>query len=291
MGALFLSLSRLPAAVFRLGPPFVVLALSLGAAGCQAKMDNPLSTAASEAPPPPGEEAALRAYAARMEPRYAADPDDKVVALNYAKALRGLTQHAQAVAVLQRTAVKYPHDMTVLAAYGKALADAGRLQEAADVLQRSHTPELPNWSVLSAQGSVADQMGDHARAQSYYAAALKIVPNQPQVLSNLGLSYALERQMPVAESTLRQAAAQPAADMRIRQNLALVLSLEGKYAEAEAVSRRDLAPVDAAENVAAIKRMIAQSETWNNAAAPKPHKVAAHTPRPTMQTASVEEAQ
>ena len=201
-----------------------------------------------------------------MAPRYAADPDNRAIGLRYAMALRGLSRHAQAVAVLQRLAVKNPQDGVVLGAYGKALADAGRLQEAADVLQRAHTPERPNWSILSAQGSVADQMGDHARARDYYAAALKIVPDQPQVLSNLGLSYALEHRMPEAEQTLRHAAAQPAADARVRQNLALVLSLEGKTAEAEEVSRRDMAAIDATDNVQSMKRMIAQSDLWKGTA-------------------------
>ena len=215
------------------------------------------------------DEARLRPYAESMAERYAANPDDKTVALYYATALRRLTQHAQAVAVLQRLAVKRPHDLEVLSAYGKALADAGRLQEAQDVLARSHTPDRPDWTILSAQGSVSDQLGDHVQAQAYYTTALKIVPDQPQVLSNLGLSYALERRLPLAESTLREAALQPAADMRVRQNLALVLAVEGKYQDAEEVSRRDLPPIDAAENVTTIKKMIASSDSWRAVATSK----------------------
>ncbi len=243
-------------------------------------------------PPPPSDPGRLRAYAEDIAPRYADHPDDKVIAMRYAIALRGLTQYAQAVAVLQRLAVKNPHDMTVLGAYGKALADAGRLAEAADVLERSHTPDRPNWSILSAQGSVADQMGNHTQAQAYYASALKIVPDQPQVLSNLGLSYALVRQMPLAESTLRQAVAQPAADMRVRQNLALVLALEGKYGDAESISRVDLAPGDAAENVQSIKRMIAQSDVWSGMAGqakPANRKVAHRRQPATTQTAAADD--
>ena len=260
----------------------IVIALALSAAGCTLPGADVLPDVAIGGPaqvPAPSDQAGLRAYAAQMAPRYAANPDDKAVALRYATALRELSQHAQAVAVLQRLATKNSHDMTVLGAYGKALAAAGRLQEAANVLARSHTPESPNWRILSAQGSVADQMGDHAHAQAYYASALKIVPNQPDVLSNLGLSYALQRQMPLAEQTLRQAIAQPGADMRVRQNLALVLSLEGKYSDAEAISQRDLAPIEAADNVETIKRMIATSDTWSNLKVPtKPRKVAARTP-------------
>jgi tetratricopeptide (TPR) repeat protein len=141
----------------------------------------------------------------------------------------------------------------VLGAYGKALADAGRLKEASTVLANAHTPERPNWSILSAQGSVADQLGDHKQAQNYYKAAIRMRPDEPSVMSNLGLSYALNKQLPQAEETLRDAANNPKADMRIRQNLALVLALEGKFGEAENWSRRDLAPIDAADNVASIR--------------------------------------
>lgn len=211
----------------------------------------------------PNSEAALRQYAEEWGRRYDSNRRDKRVAMNYARALRALTQHSQAVAVLRGLAITYPRDMQVLGAYGKALADDGKLQEAAKVLENAHTPERPNWSILSAQGSVADQLGDHERAREYYTSALKMRPNDPTVLSNLGLSYALSRNLPNAETTLRDAVAQPAADMRVRQNLALVLALQGKFGEAEEVSRRDLAPADAASNVAEIRRMISQSNTWS----------------------------
>ncbi len=274
-------------AVWRAASLALVLGASLAAAGCQPPTSAFTDSLASRPPPPASDQAALRAYAEALAPRYAADPDDKVVALHYAKALRGLTQHAQAVAVLQRLAVKRAHDTDVLAAYGKALADAGRLQEAATVLEHAHTPEHPNWTVLSAQGSVADQMGDHHQAQAYYATALKIVPGEPDVLSNLGLSYALEHRMPEAETTLREAAAQPTADLRVRQNLALVLSLQGKYAAAEEISRRDMAPVDAAENVASLKQTINQSDTWARAKQP-PRRVAGAKSTTPVRTAGMD---
>jgi Flp pilus assembly protein TadD len=216
---------------------------------------------ASELPSQPD---ALRAYSQEWGKKYDAEPTNKVTAINYARALRALTQNAQAVAVMQNIALKYPNDMEVLGEYGKALADQGRLKEAADVLTRAHTPERPNWRILSVQGTVADQLGDHDQAQGYYAAALKIVPNEPSVLSNLGLSYALTKNLAQAEDALRLAAAQPRADMRVRQNLALILALEGKFKEAEAISAQDLSPADAANNVLAIRNMIAQSSTWKD---------------------------
>jgi Flp pilus assembly protein TadD len=242
----------------------LILTACLAAGGCQntSLSDVTGSIGASQDRPLPTSELELRRYSEDWGKRYDSNPDSKIAALNYARSLRALTQYAQAVAVMQRLAAKYPKDMDVLGAYGKALADVGRLPEAADVLARAHTPEHPNWSILSAQGSVADQLGNHEQAQAYYDAALKIMPSQPQVLSNLGLSYALAKRLPQAETTLEQAAAQPGADMRVRQNLALVLALQGKFSDAESISRRDLSPVDAATNVASIRQMISQSNTW-----------------------------
>ncbi len=60
--------------------------------------------------------------------------------------------------------------------------------------------------------------------------------------------------------------------MRERQNLALVLALEGKFAEAEQVSARDLPPQQARENVAAIRQMISQSNPWLDIQAPNARK-------------------
>ncbi len=208
------------------------------------------------------DDAALRREAEVWGQRYQASPDNKMIAIQYAGILRKRSQYVQAVAVLQAVAIKNPKDREILGAYGKALADAGRLDEAASVLPQAHTPENPDWSILSAQGSVADRLGDHASARNYYNAALKIMPGEPSVLSNLGLSYMLTKQLPPAEQALRQAAASPQADARVRQNLAMVLSLEGKYTEAQQLGARDLSPEQAAANVAAIQQMAAQTDSW-----------------------------
>lgn len=186
---------------------------------------------------------------------YASNPSDVRTALRYAWALRATNQRTQAVAVLQQAALRNPKDRFVLAAYGKSLADAGRFTEASEVLQNAHTPAQPDWRVLSAQGTVADQLGDHARAQGFYDAALKIAPNEPTILSNLGLSYVLARQLDQGEATLRLAAAQPRADARVRQNLALALGLKGRFDEAEGVLRKDLSAEEAAANVASLRSM------------------------------------
>jgi Flp pilus assembly protein TadD len=231
-------------------------------AGCKDNGDVTGSINASQ-PLPAGDEE-LRAYADVWAKKYDSSPGEKAASINYSRALRALTQYSQAEAVMESAAVKAPKDFDILGAYGKALADAGRLDQAKDVLSRSYTPERPNADFMSARGSVADQLGDHAAAQQFYLEALKILPGEPRILSNLGLSYALTKQLPLAEQTLRQAAASPRADARIRQNLALVLALEGKFSEAEKIGEHDMSADAAAANVAAIRDMIAQSNSWRD---------------------------
>jgi len=233
-----------------------VLAASILLSGCQSIGPQDITGSISDNP----EEAKLQSTEA-LGRLYDRNPENKDVALNYARALRARGEYAQAAAILQRLSIKYSRDPEVLASYGKALAEAGRVHEAAAVLEQAHSPERPNWSVLSAQGAVADQLGDHEQAQAYYRAALKIAPGQPHVLSNLGLSYALSKKLPQAEAALQQAAAAPDTDKTVRQNLALVLALEGKFASAEEMAKRDLDPKDASADVAAVRRMMAQSNS------------------------------
>jgi Flp pilus assembly protein TadD len=187
---------------------------------------------------------------------YRANPKDADAALAYGQALRTNGQRAQAAAVLEQANIAHPGNKALLAAYGRALADNGNFQQAFDVLSRAHSPENPDWHILSVQGTTLDQLGRHDEARRYYASALKIVPGEPSVLSNLGLSYMLSRDLPKAEETLRQAYASTRAGARVRQNLGLVVGLQGRFAEAETIVKADLPPDEAAANVAYLKEML-----------------------------------
>ena len=105
-------------------------------------------------------------------------------------------------------------------------------------------------------------MGRHQEAQRYYSSALKIMPDEPSVMSNLGLSYALSKELPKAEATLRRAMERPGADPRVRQNLALVVGLQGRFPEAETIASADLPPEQAAANVAYLKQMMSDHNDW-----------------------------
>ena len=249
--------------VRRLAPVALAAAVSIALASCQTTSPSETTGSLALASNPQGE-ADWRRSADTWGDRYRANPADPETAINYAQSLRANGQRSQAVAVLEQASIRNPKHKGVLGAYGRALADVGNFQQALEVLNHAHTPDQPDWHILSVQGAVLDQMGRHEEAQRYYGTALRIVPDEPSVLSNLGLSYALSKDLVRAETTLRRAAAQSRVDPRVRQNLALVMGLQGRFAEAENIAQADLPSDEAAANVAYLRAMLAQQNGWKS---------------------------
>jgi Flp pilus assembly protein TadD len=246
---------RISSSKSRLLATAAVLA-SLALAGCASTAGT---TASISVPSGPRTEAEWRRDVAVWGERYQKDPKDAETAVRYAQALRAIGQRAQAVAVLEQASIHHTRNMAVLGAYGRALADTGNLNQALEVLGRAHTPDQPDWRILSAQGAVLDQMGRHDEARRHYMTALRIVPDEPSVMSNLGLSYALSKNLKEAEETLRRASA-VSQEPRVRQNLALVVGLQGRFQEAEQIVSSDLSPEDAQANVQYLRQMLAEEK-------------------------------
>src|SRR6202140_1154618 len=245
----------------------VTAILAAGLGGCQTMSDITGSiTSKTEASPDADPRHAVEVYGER----YRANPKDADAALAYGQALRGTGQRAQAAAMLEQATIAHPGDKALLAGYGRALADNGNFQQAFDVLARAHSPDNPDWRILSVQGTALDQMGRHDEARRYYTSALKIVPEEPSVLSNLGLSYVLSKDLPKAEENLRQAYGGPRADARVRQNLGLVVGLQGRFAEAESIVKADLPADEAAANVAYLKQMLSRKDNPRGGAGTMP---------------------
>ena len=235
----------------------VAAILAVGLGGCQTMSDITGSvTSKAETSPDADPRRAVDVYGER----YRANPKDADVALAYGQALRATGQRAQAVAVLEQATISHPGNKALLAGYGRALADNGNFQQAFDVLSRAHNPDDPDWRILSAQGAVLDQLERHDEARQYYSSALKIAPEEPSVLSNLGLSYVLSNDLPKAEETLRHAHGKAESDQRIRTNLALAIGLQGRLTEAESLVKAGLPEDQAAANVAYLRRLLSRKE-------------------------------
>ena len=237
----------------------VTAILAAGLGGCQT-MSDITGSLTSKAETSPSPDSDPRRAAEFYGERYRANPKDPDAALAYGQALRATGQRGQAVAVLEQATIAHPGNRALLAGYGRALADNGNFQQSFDVLTRAHSPDNPDWRILSVQGTTLDQLGRHEDARRYYGSALNIVPDEPSVLSNLGLSYVLSKDLPKAEENLRRAYASGRADARVRQNLGLVVGLQGRFAEAETIVKADLPPDEAAANVAYLKQMLSRKD-------------------------------
>lgn len=244
------------------GAAFAPVLAALMLAGCAKPKDatDPTMTGAIEQPLTSDDFNKALTY---WSQRYQTGEKDRTVGLNYAAALRRTGHNDQALAVLQKTIIYFPDDRDVLAAYGKALAASGDLTRALATIERAQTPDQPDWRLISAKAAILDQVGRNDEARKLYAQALDLAPGEPSVLSNYGMSFVLTGDLPQAEKLLRRAIATPGADSRVRQNLALVVGLQGRFDEAQQIASAELSPEQAAANVAYLKTMLAnQQNTW-----------------------------
>lgn len=160
--------------------------------------------------------------------QYAKQPSDRTAALSYALNLKAAGQKKAALQVLQQASLYHGNDQEIASEYGRLALEFGQVGLAQKLLAVAYDPTNPDWRVVSAQGTVLAKQGDYQGAIPYYERALQLAPDQPSVVNNLAMALVADGQAAKAEPLLRQAAADPDADPRVRQNLALVLDLQGK---------------------------------------------------------------
>lgn len=193
-----------------------------------------------------------------------ADPTNVSKGLAYANGLATLGQTDQELQVLSQLNHSHPDNQKLAIMFGKKLVEAGKSSEAIPILEQASASADADWRVHSALGSAYDQQSLFDKAQAEYAKALTMQPNELSVLNNMGMSFALQGNLKKAEQTLRQAMALPnaASQPRIRQNLALVVGLQGNFEDARRIASEDLPADQVQANLDYLKKMLAQPNTW-----------------------------
>jgi Flp pilus assembly protein TadD len=227
----------------------------LGGCGKQPDLDN-LTTSSTQP-------ASMKEVIALGE-KFEADPDNLKLGLAYAAQLKAIGRPEQQFEVYKGLLNKHSSDGKLLNIYGKELLQAGQAADAAALLDRATKSKTADWRTFSALGSACDQLGRHEEARRNYTQALALSPGEVTVLNNLGMSFALQGNLPKAEETLREASNSPkgSQDARLRQNLALVVGLQGRFEDARKIASADLPPEQVEANMAYLQHMLSQPNPW-----------------------------
>jgi Flp pilus assembly protein TadD len=218
---------------------------------------KPAQTPAPAATPPPTKAAPQkaspeqRAEAERLEPLARAafwarevdiDPRDTEAGTKLSKALRALGRFQEASAAADQVLVLQPVNFEALLESARDRIGEGQGFYAIDPAERAAAVAPRDWRPVSLLAIALEQSDRDSEALAAHQKALTLAPDNPATLSNLGMYFATHGDAAKAEPLLRKAVSAPGATSQERQNLALVLGLEGRLDEAEKLQRQDLPP-------------------------------------------------
>jgi len=253
--------------------------------GRGAKADKPVAATPTAAPsarpaaPPPKVSPQERAMAERLDPLARSafwanvlngDPSDAEAGVKLAGALRLLGRADESTLAAQRVLVMQPDNVEALLEVGRGFIGQQQGFYAIEPVRRAQQLKPHDWRAPALLAVALEQAERDDEALTAHRQALALAPTNPTVLSNLGMYYASHGDSAQAERYLRQAAADPNATVQIRQNLTLVLGLQGRLDEAEQLARRDLPPAVVANNLAYLRAATGETpgRNWDSLRTP-----------------------
>ncbi|QDT26114.1 photosystem I assembly protein Ycf3 [Gimesia panareensis] len=106
-----------------------------------------------------------------------------------------------------------------------------------------------NVTALHRMGIVCSKMGRHDMATRNLMEAVKLQPDNPKLLTDLGYALYLQNDLPAAEIALEEAIKRDTSSKRSFNNLSLVLGHQGRMDEAYQVARSVLSAEEAHANI------------------------------------------
>ena len=208
-----------------------------------------------------------------------ADPTDAVAGVKLAQALRELGRYDQAAEAAQATLTLQPNNLDALLELGRAHIARGQAFYGVAPLEQARDRAPRDWRPYSLLGVAYEQVRRTDDARAAWNQALALSPDNPDVLTNAATAALTHGDAPGAETLLRRAVAQPTASAKVRQNLAMVLGLQGKMGEAEQILRRELPPEQAEQNLQWLRSRSTGGATTSGggAASPSPATDTART--------------
>lgn len=211
--------------------------------------------------------AAQRAEARRLDPlaraafwasQAEADGRDLEAGVALSQALRAMGRHAEAVEAVGRALIAHPDAPNALLEMARAQIERGQGFYAIEPARRAAALNPLDWRPQSLLGVAYEQAKRDDEALSAHQHAVALAPSEAAPRANLAMHLAGKGDLAGAEALLRVAVAQPSATLQIRQNLALVVGLQGRLDEAEKLARQDLPPETVDNNLAWLRAATGQ---------------------------------
>lgn len=197
-----------------------------------------------------------------------ANPADPIAGVKLAAALREMGQNDRAAEAAQQMLIVQPGNLEAMLELGRAHIARGQAFYGIAALEQARASAPRDWRPLSLLGVAYQQVRRTEDANAAWAAGLALSPENPDILTNQGTAAMAAGDAAGAENLLRRAVASPAATLKMRLNLALIIGLQGRISEAEQIIRRDLPPEQADRNLAWLRDQTtaatASSRTWGS---------------------------
>ena len=249
-----------------------LLAPALLSLGSMAYAAEPKASTKVEAPAtapatPRKASPAQRAEARRSDPlaraafwgaEFEADGRDAEAGVALSQALRALGRYDDAAATIAKVLIVSPDNMEGLLESARAQIARGQGFYAIEPARRAAALAPKDWRPQSLLGVAYEQAQRDDEALAAHRQAIALAPNEAAPNANYAMHLAAQGDLAGAEAQLRRAATLPSSTIQVRQNLALVIGLQGRIGEAEKLARQDLPPESVANNLAWLRAATGQ---------------------------------
>ena len=248
--------------------PVLLMGVSAHAADAPAKAAAPLAEAQAAPAPPRKASPAQRAEARRMDPlaraafwggEFENDNRDVEAGVALTQALRALGRYDDAVATIAKVIVVDPNNVEGLLESARAQIARGQGFYAIEPARHAAALAPRDWRPQSLLGVAYEQAQRDDEADAAHRQAVALAPNEAAPNANYAMHLAARGDLPGAEALLRRAVTMPASTIQIRQNLVLVIGLQGRIGEAEKLARQDLPPESVENNLAWLRAATGQA--------------------------------
>ena len=188
--------------------------------------------------------------------RFQEEPQNLEAALAFARNLKAGGRKQDAFAVLQQASLFHSSSAELNSEYGRLALEFGQTALAARLLDAAGAMGQSDWKLVSAQGAAKAKLGQFDEAITLFETAHRMAPDEASVTNNLAMAYVAKGDLKRGEELLRRIALAPDATPRMRQNLSLVLGLQGRYTEAKAIAAQDKPADETYASVDRVKQMV-----------------------------------